>query len=283
MSSTATDRRRLLPLVGVLIGGVILGSSYVAFVSHRDEPAAVPTLRNGLPPEEVATRTEIETLRVALEGEVAARRRLEDQIGELREQLAARGPGAAPEAAASGEPRPAEPDEKKDESPPSFDESELIAAGMDAADVQRLRDRWEQLELAKLQLNDQALREGWFLTPRHRDAHQALAATFRQDAGETGYDAYLYATGQPNRVLVAEVLADSPASDAGFRAGDFIVSYDGRRTYNTSEVQLATGSGTRGESVRVEVLRDGHLVTIDAERGPLGVILRPARRSPESQ
>jgi S1-C subfamily serine protease len=120
------------------------------------------------------------------------------------------------------------------------------------------------------------------MEPRLRDEHAALEAAFREDIGEEGYDAFLYATGQPNRVLVREVIARSPASRAGVQAGDVIVSYDGTRTFLPRDLQLATGQGKRGELVRVEVVRDGRPLTLRVQRGPLGIILGGSAEPPRS-
>ena len=114
-----------------------------------------------------------------------------------------------------------------------------------------------------------------------RDFHD-FNTVFREDVGEEGYDAFLYATGQPNRVRVKEVIARSPASHAGMQPGDLIVSYDGARTFAARDLQLATAQGRRGDLVRIEVVRDGRPITLRVERGPLGIILQGSAEPPRS-
>jgi hypothetical protein len=233
-----------------------------------------------------------EQLRAALAAERAARELLAFELAELRERtdaLAARldaaravaAPGAA-DAAEGGE------RERTDAEPaavapraPLFDVEALVAGCMDRGDAEGLRARWERYELERLQLNDRAMRDSYFMHPRHREEHAALDAAFRRDVGEDGFDAYLRATGKPNRVVVGELLSSGAGSAAGLEVGDQLERYDGVRVFSSAELQQLTAAGRLGETVSLEVLRGGQSLTLRAARGPLGVVLEGAVRAPE--
>ena len=95
------------------------------------------------------------------------------------------------------------------------------------------------------------------------------------------FDLLLYASGQPNRVVVESLLKRSPAAEAGLEAGDVILSYDDRRVFHPAELKQMTASGSPGESVSIEVLRKGRQVSLGVLRGPLGVFLRADNLTPE--
>jgi serine protease Do len=58
-------------------------------------------------------------------------------------------------------------------------------------------------------------------------------------------------------VLVADVLKDTPAEAAGLRAGDLIVSIDGRPIVETRGLQRLVGATPPGRDLRVVVVREG--------------------------
>jgi hypothetical protein len=138
-----------------------------------------------------------------------------------------------------------------------FDEDLLLAeGGLDAAEAARLRETFEDLEMERLYLSDQAVREGWLYTPRYRREIQALTAETREALGDEGYDWMLYGASRHNRVLVNDLLSRSPASSAGVEIGDVVLRYDGQSIFTAHELQAAT------------------------QQGPLGVRLAPTRRPP---
>jgi S1-C subfamily serine protease len=81
----------------------------------------------------------------------------------------------------------------------------------------------------------------------------------------------------PARIIVTEVVPDTPAEEAGVRPGDEIVSWNGE-TDVLDEVSDA--SLRRGDRVEIVVRRDGERdreVTLVAERRPSSFTLRPSR------
>ena len=94
----------------------------------------------------------------------------------------------------------------------------------------------------------------------------------REELGDADYDRYLYATGQSNRVRVAEVIETSPGAQAGLQAGDVVLSYGGERVFNFRELIALTSAGEPGEMVAVELVRDGSTTQVYLPRGPIGMV-----------
>jgi hypothetical protein len=255
---------------------------------------ASPSAETGSPSAELLARlaalndalTAERTARESLALELAA---LRAQTDEIAAQLLAGAGAPAPAALAAASTTPAPAAEAGAEAaaateaprPPLFDLEALVVGCMHRSEAERLRARWERHELDKLELNNRAAREAFFMKPRHGEERAALDATFRNDVGDDGYDAYLRATGQPNRVSVRELLPTGAGAIAGFEMGDELVEYAGVRVFSLADLQLLTASGRLGETVSVDVLRGGEPLTLRAARGPLGIVLEPSRRAPE--
>ena len=224
------------------------------------------------------------TARESLALELAA---LRTQTDEIAAQLRAGAPAPAASAAASTAPLP--PAEAAAEAvaapeaprPPLFDLETLVASCMNRTEAESLRARWERYELDKLALNDRAVREEFFMKPRHGEERSALDATFRNDVGDDGFDAYLRATGRPNRIAVRELLPTGAGAAAGLEVGDELTQYAGVRVFSTADLQLLTASGRLGETVSVDVVRGGRPLTLRAVRGPLGIVLDAVQRAPK--
>ena len=249
---------------------------------------------------------QVEKLRVQLWAEAKARAALEVDLARLREELGASGrlgageervdprssfpegpplptgsvtggegdaPGAPP-GEISLDPSPA------DSERPMFDVERLVATGVHPQDAEELLGAWEQFSLDRLYLVDQAAREGWLYKPRFQREVAGLEHGMLEDVGEDGWDRLLYGSGQPNRVVVRQVLEGSSADLAGLQPGDVIMRYNDRRVFKTEWLQAATARGRPGAVVRLEVFRDGEPITVDVERGPLGTLLRNAHVPP---
>jgi len=161
-----------------------------------------------------------------------------------------------------------------------FDERRLSRIGLVESEIADLRQRWDRAQLAKLDISDRATRGGWLFKPRHGRQMAKIDLDLRSDIGEDAYDQLLYATNQPNRTEVKQVLGGSAAADSGIEAGDRILSYGERRIFKPADLRSATASGTRGEQVRVLVERAGTSFSVVVPRGPLGVLMNAKSSAP---
>jgi len=165
-----------------------------------------------------------------------------------------------------------------------LDEAALLEAGFHPSEIDALIARFEEIELARLYLRDKATREGWVDRPRFRRREAKLDARYdalRDEYGDDGYDWILYGAGRPNRVVTTHVMRDSPAAHAGLQPGDVFVAYGGRRIFGAAELQEATKTeGTPGDTVSVDVLRDGDELRFYVPVGPLGIQLSSTREKP---
>lgn len=245
-----------------------------------------------------ASPEELVALAARLDEEREARGRLEAQLARLEADLAALREGGtvgegdvAPYPAPPGEAGEAAAAASGDEVPPEvepspgqawFDPRRLAAAGLPERDVDELHRLYEDVELQRLYLQNQAQRERW---PRERLATELAALderllSVREDYGEDAYDWFLYAAGRANRVVVEGVLGGSAAAEAGLRTGDAIVRYDGERIFKPPTLIRGTLAGRLNETVEVEIERqDGTRTTVTLPRGPVGV--RLGRRTVE--
>ncbi|WP_022978716.1 Do family serine endopeptidase [Nevskia ramosa] len=74
---------------------------------------------------------------------------------------------------------------------------------------------------------------------------------------------------KPGGALLARVLPDSPAQQAGLKAGDIIVKFNDTEITTSRTLKPLVGDVTPGETVTLEVLRDNRRVTVKVEVGEL--------------
>ncbi|MCP5058699.1 MAG: PDZ domain-containing protein [bacterium] len=164
-----------------------------------------------------------------------------------------------------------------------FDPEALLAAGFFQRDVEAYAETRDDVELRRLALRDRATREGWMQTPRYATESRDLSAELvaaREAYGEEFSDWALFASGQPNRLGIGDVISGSPAAAAGLEPGDILESYAGSRIQAVSDLHELTVAGRAGESTPIEVRRDGSLLRLTIPRGPLGVRVNPIRQEP---
>ncbi len=285
---------KILLLTGLALAAVITIGVYI----NRDQPeqsAQAPvqsasleeaTIAAGGMPNASLDGAAIDALRQRLDDEVRARRALEQRVSELVRQVATLesgsvDPAASGETAAAGDDTTTQTSDRREAG--WFNTQALIESGMDDMLAGELQSFYEQIEMDRLYLRDQSLREDW-----DRDAYRSALdeledreSELRQRLGEEGYDAYLYASGQPNRVAVTSVIASAPAGQVGIEAGDHILRYDNQRIYNWFELREATAGGNIGDTVAVEVDRDGQTLQFYLARGPLGIRMNTLSVAPD--
>jgi S1-C subfamily serine protease len=78
------------------------------------------------------------------------------------------------------------------------------------------------------------------------------------------------ATDQLHGIEVVEVVAGSPADQAGLRPEDLILEVDGRQVAGPSDLQRMMVAEAIGSRVRLRVARDGELIEVVATPVELG-------------
>ena len=227
-------------------------------------------------------RRRLAVLEESLLAEIEARRGLEADVAKLREELANLFTlTSEPETRANTAVEPRVEADSGEERP-RFDEALLVVAGVEPKEVARLRERFNEFELDRLYLSDEAMRGGYWLKPRHRKELLTLQDELRAELGDELYDYVLFASGKDNRVIVRDVLDRSPAQEAGIEPGDVFLSYADKRIFSMLDLRLATAGGESGELVPVDVLRAERQVRVYVPRGPLGTGLRTDHGQPRS-
>jgi len=74
---------------------------------------------------------------------------------------------------------------------------------------------------------------------------------------------------KPGGALIARVLPDSPAQQAGIKAGDIIVKFNDTEIATSRTLKPLVGDVTPGETVALELLRESKRITVKVEVGEL--------------
>jgi hypothetical protein len=281
------------PVLGIAFAGAVATAAIVGVGNRQGNgpaftagsgsaSAAIGERPSGDAPVDLAREQSLESLAGILDREVEERLRLEEEVAELERRL------VRLERGADGPPE--EPARSAAARPPGggtrgeVTEASFVAAGFGEEDAAYYRRRIDEAAMARLYLRDQAQREGWLNSERYRQELANLPdveSQLRSEMDDDTFARYLYATGQPNTVSIRRVLAGSAAEAAGIRPGDVLVRYDGERLYDTRTVRRATRTGQAGESVGVEVLRNGRRIQLALPRGPIGVSMDSESIAPD--
>ena len=264
-------------IAGIAVGGWLLGGDTTGGEASSGDLDSV-YLDASLPIEQ-----RLQRLEQIIAEERDARMVLEDQLGALIdeiERIDSAGPRAFGAQAASAEAGAAER------------RNRVTARSGDsfASAVQRFQDRRMQMLIDGGFSDDEARQilrhesEAQYLgmqqahdAQRRGEAPDFLSATqdaqsaLRDQLGDSDYEKYLAAQGQPTAVQVLQVLDSSPASRAGLQPGDQIVSYNGERVFDVNDLRALTLQGTVGEAVVLEIDRDGMRMQLSVPRGPVGI------------
>ncbi len=74
---------------------------------------------------------------------------------------------------------------------------------------------------------------------------------------------------EPTGALVSEVVPNGPADQAGFKDGDVIMEFNGRKIADNRQLQLIVAETRIGAKVTVEILRNGDKKTLEVVIKPL--------------
>ena len=145
----------------------------------------------------------------------------------------------------------------------------LMDGGFSEDEARRVLQQESEAQFRAMQLAHEAQRNGAPMDPFATvNGPQSI---LRTELGDTDYERYLEAQGQPTSIQVTQVLQGSPGSQAGLQPGDKIVSYSGERVFNVVELRNLTMQGNPGEDVIVEIDREGVRMQLSVTRGPVGI------------
>lgn len=201
--------------------------------------------------------------------------RVQGELADLRARVAVLEQQSGPAPTTSDAAPPADPAEQQREA--------LLRAGVPPAQAADLLDRRANVALQRLELRDQAIREGWLGSDRYREALAALdeqQVSLRDELDPAIYDRYLFESGEDNRVRVTGVIPNSVAATTGLLPGDLVERYADQPIFDYRELRQATSAGERGELVTVQVRRGGETLDLVLPRGPIGVQLDGVRVQP---
>lgn len=289
-------RRQASLLVLAVAAGVLIGalgaSPWSSDTPSSDASAETPApppieqLRQDpsgeIDPERLADA--VESLAEVLNSEITERRiltqkfeELQSELLDLKQNLRVR----VQEAFQDGSRR-----QEQDDVDVRTPEERLAAAGFTRQQLESLDRLQVEIQMAQIELDDRARREGWINTPRYLEESDDLSTgrtVIRNALGDEMYDRYLFASGAPNRIAVTSVVETSPAQNAGFQNGDIVLRYAGENVYSSRQLVELRSSGQLGEPVRVEIRRNGELLELTMPRGPMGLFMTPMRVDPAEQ
>ncbi len=251
----------MMKIILSAIIGICVGLAAAAYFPQPDEE-----FRAFIPPEPVeAGRAQCspdQDLEVALFNERDTTHRLIDEIGRLEAEIESLSKNPSGPLGGQAWVREAWAELSIEE--PDIDRrQQLVDGGFDPSRAGWLAQRESELQMSVTNDSTMPLDH---LETRLR-ARQAL----RAEIGDFEYEQYLAATGQSTAVAVRQVFADSPAEAGGLQVGDEIVDYDGIRVFNVFELSDVSASGPGGDSVVVNIERDGAPMQLVLPRGTLGI------------
>lgn len=154
----------------------------------------------------------------------------------------------------------------------------LVGGGFTEDRAAYILDRATEYQYEAMQAQYAARQDGGDVDWLSREMNPDFS--LREELGDMEYEQYLQASGQPSAVAVQSVMATSPASRVGLQAGDQIVSYNGRRIFNTRELQAETFSAQANGDVVLQIVRDGTQMQITVPAGPMGITATGSRGGP---
>jgi hypothetical protein len=261
--------------------GIVLVAGFAVAAYKMNIPAsvAIPEFDSGdYFDASAATDDRIRALEIAVAQERNARQLLEEELrvlyAEIEELGDAQGALDEPTVAEAQQNRFAF-DARRQTRPDRSAEGRRTAltnAGFAPDRAEWIIQRESQLQLETMQARFDARRSGEPMNPFDIGLNPYLS--LRAELGDIEYEQYLAANGRPTAVQVSSVMEASPGQVAGLQSGDQITGYGGLRVFNTMELTQQTMQGVPGDSVVVDIVRDGAPMQIVLPRGPIGVTTR---------
>ena len=272
-----------MKITASVLGIVLVAGFAVAAYKMNDRVSApTPEFNSGdYFDTSAATEDRIHALEIAVAQERNARQLLEeelrvlyaeiDELGDVRDAEEARDQSHAAETQAERlafeDRRQTRPDRS-----PEGRRAALVKQGFAPDRAEWIIQREAQLQVQAMQARFDARRSGEPFDPFDIGLNPDLS--LRAELGDIEYEQYLTANGRPTAVQVGSVIESSPGQLAGLQSGDQITGYDGQRVFGTMELTQQTMQGEPGDSVVVDIVRDGAPMQIVLPRGPIGVTTR---------
>ena len=272
-----------MKITASVLGIVLVAGFAVAAYRMNDRASApVPVLDSvDYFDTSAATEDRIRALEVAVAQERNARQLLEEELrviyaeieelADVRDAEQARDESTAAETQAERLAFEANRRTRPDRSPEGR-RTALVKQGFAPDRAEWIIQREAQLQVQAMQARFDARRSGEPFDPF--DIGLNPDQSLRAEIGDIEYEQYLTANGRPTAVQVGSVIESSPGQLAGLQSGDQITGYDGQRVFSTMELTQQTMQGEPGESVVVDIVRDGAPMQIVLPRGPIGVATR---------
>lgn len=259
--------------------GISLAAGFAAaaivFNANRQTSETLPDSGAAVDPgayfdQSAATEDRIRALEEAVAQERNARLLLEEELqalyGEI-DELGGSDPAAGQAAADAEIIEPPREFRNRRTSDPDARLARLVDSGFSPDRAEWIVRRESELQMQQLEAIFEARQSG---EPPDRSLMDTMG-TLRQELGDTQYEQYLEAFGEPTSVEVRSVLASSPGQRAGLQPGDEIVAYGGERVFNYSDLNTATMGREMGESVVIDIVRGGVPMQVVVDSGPIGI------------
>jgi C-terminal processing protease CtpA/Prc len=149
-------------------------------------------------------------------------------------------------------------------------ESRLRDAGWTDQEIAALDDMHARASLEFEQRQYESMRQRLDENPDMLDRWPDPLHSLRAELGDERYEQYLEAQGRSTSIRIENLLAGSAGAAAGLQSGDQILRYGSQRVFNERDLMVAMLRGEPGESVTLEIDRDGSVFHVTVPRGPLG-------------
>lgn len=155
----------------------------------------------------------------------------------------------------------------------------LIDAGLNPDRAEFILHKQERFQFEHMQvtyeyrhLRDKSSEEAQALKEK-LEIYSHPRKLFEHELSPQEFELYLDANGGRQEMQVDNVVADTPAYNAGLQPGDKIISYNGERVFHMGDLRQQIYKVAPGETVAVEVQRAGSSSTeiIYVPSGPLGI------------
>ena len=266
----------MLAVIAILGAGLAIAAWLGISPDTESTPAVTTAVRFDA---NASVEERLLALEAAVDAERQARQLLEDELFILYEELDAMvrrdtDPQQATDAIAVGSLPPDARSQFRRRNDGNVDGrlQSLTSAGFTPGRAEWIIQRESALQMQVMQDRYEAMRSG--AAPGELRQMAGADQLLRAEIGDGEYERYLEANGRPTAVDVSRVMEASPALTAGLQSGDQITHYGGTRVFNTRELIQQTMQGNPGETVIVNIVRDGAPMQLVMPRGPLGINTR---------